>query len=112
VSLDVLLHALVAHSADGGDTPCFAFYAPLATGDFDHPALLSGPLRAIRGLVHRENPVLLHDFRSTPSNFWPHDRSWFAWTDWDLWGTKISGSRGLIDAVRAEPELETVTWAP
>jgi hypothetical protein len=111
-SLDALLHVLAAHSPGGGDTPCFAFYTPMATGDFDHPALLSGPLKAIRDLVQGESPFWPHDFRSTPSNFWPHDRSWFAWTDWDLLGTKISGSRGLIDAVRAEPELETVTWTP
>jgi hypothetical protein len=110
VSLDALMHVLAGHSLDGGDTPCYAFYAPVATGDFDHPALLSGPLRAIRDLVESENPFWPHDFQSTPSNFWPHDRSWFVWTDWDLWGTKISGSGGLIDAVRAEPDLETITW--
>jgi hypothetical protein len=111
-SLDALLHVLADHSSDGGDTPCFAFYAPLAAGDFDHPALMTGPLRAIRELVQGENPFQRDDFQSTPSNFWPHDRSWFAWTDWDLLGTKISGSSALIDSVRAEPDLETITWAP
>ncbi len=79
--------------------------ASLASGDFDHPTLLSGPLKAIRELVEGENP-----YESTPSNFWPHDRTWFVWTDWDLWATKISGSPALIDAVRAEPDLETINW--
>lgn len=110
VSLDALLRVLAGHSADGADTPCLAFYAPVATFDFDHPTLLSGPLRAVRDLVEGEPPSWAR-LRSTPSNFWPRDRSWFAWTDWDLWGTKISGPRGLIDAVGAEPELETVRWA-
>ena len=93
------------HSPAGSGTACFAFYAPVATGDFDAPVLLAGPLRAIRGLVEGENA-----FRSTPGKFWPRDRSWFAWTDWDLWATKISGPHALVDAVRAEPELETITW--
>ena len=29
---------------------------------------------------------------STPSNWRPLDRSWFVYTDWDLWGTKFSGN--------------------
>ncbi|HEV3379947.1 MAG TPA: hypothetical protein VG142_03015 [Trebonia sp.] len=110
VSLDTLLHVLADHSADGADTACYAFYAPVATSDFNHPTLLTGPLRAVRDLVEGERPPWLR-VQSTPSNFWPHDRSWFAWTDWDLWGTKISGSTGIIDAIQAAPELETVLWA-
>jgi hypothetical protein len=105
VSLVALLRVLAEHSVQGGDSPCFAFYASLASGDFDHPTLLSGPLEAIRELVDGESP-----YRSTPSNFWPHDRAWFVWTDWDLWATKISGSLALVDAIRAEPDLETIDW--
>ena len=96
---------LAEHSAQGSDSPCFAFYASLAAGDFDHQTLLSGPLQAIGELVEGENP-----YRSTPSNFWPRDRAWFVRTDWDLWATKISGSRTLINALRVEPDLETIDW--
>ena len=56
-SLDALVHVLASHSADGADTLCFAFYAPEATGDYDHPTLLSGPLRAVRDLVEAESPL-------------------------------------------------------
>ncbi len=105
VSLTALLRVLAEHSAQGADSPCFAFYASLASGDFDHQTLLSGPLQAIRELIEGENP-----YRSTPSNFWPHNRAWFVWTDWDLWATKISVSHTLINALRGEPDLETIDW--
>ena len=41
---------------------------------------------------------------------WPRDRSWFVWTDWDLKGTRLSGSRALGGAARADAVLETVDW--
>lgn len=111
-SLGALLPVLAGHSSGGGETPCVAFYTPLATGDWTSPRLMSGPLRSIRDLVLGENALQRHGVRSTPSNFWPRDRSWFVWTDWDLQGTKVSGSAALITAVRAEPDLETITWPP
>ena len=49
-------------------------------------------------------------FIGTPSNFWPSDRSWFVYTDWDLWGTKVSGPAVLINAIRSDPNLETLDW--
>ena len=40
------------------------------------------------------------------------DRSWFAYTDWDLWGTKASGPESLINKLKADPDLETLGWSP
>ena len=52
----------------------------------------------------------LYDERSgAPTNVWPEDRAWFVYADWDLWATKVSGSPSLIDALRADTILETVT---
>jgi hypothetical protein len=48
----------------------------------------------------------------SPINLWPLDRSWFVLTDWDLWGTKLSGSQALIRDIEADPELETATPPP
>ena len=58
-----------------------------------------GLLPSLPGLVNRE------EWRSgTPSNLWPEDR-WFVYTGWDLWGTKVSGTSELIEAVAAHAEL-------
>lgn len=46
----------------------------------------------------------------TPSNLWPLDRSWMMFTDWDLWGTKVSGPRELMDAIQSAPGLECIDW--
>ncbi len=78
----------------------------MTSGDFDTLTLLNGPLDAIPGLMEGEQP------RSTPSNFWPEDRAWFVWADWDLWATKVSGTAALIQDLRNDPELETLDWPP
>jgi hypothetical protein len=41
----------------------------------------------------------------------PSDKSWFIYSDWDLWGTKVSGSHELARRVLADNRLETVTLA-
>ena len=48
------------------------------------------------------------DLDGTPSNIWPADRSWLVYTDFDLWGTKVSGSAHLVERLVADPELETM----
>ena len=45
----------------------------------------------------------------SPINLWPTDTSWFVLTDWDLWGTKVSGSRELVAAVADDPAIETTS---
>ncbi|MBN1174659.1 MAG: hypothetical protein JXA67_21025 [Micromonosporaceae bacterium] len=103
-SLTALLDVLMSE-AHSPATPCFVFYGSVPVNEFDRPTVLHGPLAAIGGLVVGEDA-----FGSTPSNFWPADRSWFVWTDWDLWATKVSGSPGLVNAVRNHSDLETITW--
>jgi len=106
-SLGALIDVLAAGSTEGPETECYAYYAPLPAGDFDTPHLWRGPLRSI--------PDLIDDFGgaypSSASNFWPVDRSWFVWSDWDLLGTKVSGSRELVAAVKANSSLEAVDWS-
>ncbi|WP_347661030.1 hypothetical protein [Micromonospora sp. B9E7] len=47
----------------------------------------------------------------SPTNLWPEDRSWMVWTDYDLQGSKVSGSKSLIEAVERHPVLETTAWS-
>jgi hypothetical protein len=103
-SWSALLRTLSDSSDAGMDTPCLAYYTPLAHGDFDNVTVMRGPLRALAEIVEDT------EFRSTPSNIWPADRSWLVWTDWDLWGTKVSGSTDLVRRMQDEPALETVHW--
>lgn len=107
-SLDVAsLDALIEHLlVTGPDDDCFACYGLLSarsrsvSGD-----CYRGPISRVADLVDLEAGRT-----STPSNFWAVDRSWFVYTDWDLWATKVSGSRALIDAIVADENLETLVW--
>jgi hypothetical protein len=98
---------LCEHLAETGDAgnECYAFGARLPSGRVDdrHDELL-----VYRGTLS-EVLVLYDDEQSGgPSNLWAADRSWFAYTDWDLWGTKVSGSDELIGGLFADGELEAV----
>lgn len=100
---------VLARSAPGPEpVECVAFWGRLAVPhqDGDRDELWTGPLSALPDLVQANGGP----YRSTPTNFWAHDRSWFVWSDHDLMGTRVSGSLALVDAVRGHPELETVTW--
>lgn len=102
-SFAVLFEILIDIS--GPDGACFAFYGQVPANDYDTPTVLEGPLSAIPGLTQDT------EFRElSPSNWWPADRSWFVWTDYDLTATKVSGPRSLIDRIRAHPSLETAEW--
>jgi hypothetical protein len=105
-SLEALISVLARSSTAGLLTGCFAFYAALPAGDFEDPALRSGPLSGVAEFV------AAGEYRSSPTNLWPIDRSWFVWTDWDLMGTKVRGARSLIERLGAHSELETVLWSP
>jgi hypothetical protein len=95
-----LLSALAAVETAG---EVFAFYGKAASGDFDTQTLFYGELDGLLELYRDQS------LPGSPSNFWPVDRSWFIYTDYDLWATKISGSKELIDALSDDDELETVT---
>lgn len=45
---------------------------------------------------------------NSPNLLWPADHSWFVATEIDQDWTGVAGSVGLIDAVLADPRLETV----
>jgi hypothetical protein len=94
-----LVARLGARSPAGPDTACVAFYGLLLGNDLT-PRLYTGRLAELAGLYDDEAVP------GSPSNLWPADRSWLVYTDWDLWGTKVSGDASLIAALEADPELE------
>lgn len=105
-SLEALLEILAAVSPSGHETACYAHYSPLAANDYDTPHIWRGPLRSIPDLINQRGGP----YPSSPSNFWDVDRSWFVWTDWDLQGTKVSGSEDLREALQGSADLETTSW--
>ncbi|CAM4054638.1 hypothetical protein TSST111916_19965 [Tsukamurella strandjordii] len=115
-SLDGLLAAIASVSPDGSTTECFAYFGggPLLN-EGSESGLWRCRLSEIPELVAATGGVV-EDPRGrtfsgfSPSNFWPIDRSWFVYTDYDLWGTEVSGSPELIAAVEAHQDLETVHW--
>ncbi|WP_285104054.1 hypothetical protein [Promicromonospora sp. MEB111] len=103
-SLTALLDIVGDFSGPG--LACFAYYGMVPANEYERLTVLEGTLSAIGGLTRNEDL-----FRGlSPSNWWPSDRSWFVWTDYDLTATRVSGSRTLIEAVRSHPLLETLDW--
>lgn len=95
---------LIARLANASSSPeCIAAYSFLAGNwpDDANPCFV-GPVDRLLELCD--------DGLGTPSNFWAIDRSWFVFTDWDLWATKVNGPPDLIAALEADPELETLSW--
>ncbi|MET9855482.1 hypothetical protein ABZY57_21365 [Streptomyces sp. NPDC006450] len=99
---DQLIRFLTAHSSQGADTPCLAYYNPLVMQDFETRHVRSGRLGDAGALF--DNPEVL----CTPSNLWAADRSWVVFTDYDLWATKVCGPRPLVEALLTDPEIEAV----
>lgn len=95
---------LIAHlSTASSSSECVAAYSFLAGRwpDNGNPCFV--------GQVDRLLDLCEQGF-GTPSNFWANDQSWFVYTDWDLWATKVNGPRSLIAALEADTELETISW--
>lgn len=69
--------------------------------------LLDGPLDAVGAIGHRPGgwPSLI---RQSPQWWWPDDRAWFVGTEIDCPWTYVGGSRRLIEAVSADPRIESV----
>ncbi len=86
-------------------TPCFAYYGDTTVSQFGEVMAFQGPLADIPKLV---DPTQNRD--GTPSNFWPEDRSWLVYTNWDLLATKVSGPVSLVERLELEPALETLRW--
>ena len=101
-----LVELLVAQSETTGQTLAMCYFAPLATraDTFDRPLVVTRNLADLPSLYDWE------DVHGSPSNIWPQDRSWFVYTDWDLCGTRVSGTAQLIASVVADPQLETISY--
>jgi len=60
---------------------------------------------------------LLDDYGATGSfgsgqDWWPSDRAWLIYTDWDLSITIVHGSGSLLEYLLADPTLETARMEP
>lgn len=101
-SLLALIKVLTQHSSDGDVRNCFFYYGavPLMIRG---PAVYAGDLLELMPFVRSER-----DMHFTPNNIWPADRSWFIYTDYDLWATRISGSKALIDTLTKDGEIDAV----
>ena len=106
-SLSHLSDVLARQTSGGADARCIAYYSPLACGDWEEPWLREVDLGKIGALVDRAERRV-----GSPSNWWPIDKSWMVFTDWDLWATKVSGTAALISAIKADEHLETIDWQP
>lgn len=51
-------------------------------------------------------------FSTSPTAWWPKDRQWVVYTDWDLSFTVIAGSAELDARLNRSRELEIVRVAP
>lgn len=102
------LAALIPHLISASpDDICIATYGLLATAmRYEPGACFQGPISKMPRLVNMDVGT-----GGSPSNIWAKDRSWFVYTDWDLWGTKVSGPRSLIDQIIADADLETLLWS-
>jgi len=52
-------------------------------------------------------PDRVHWFEQAPNLIWPADHSWYVASEYDLDSTLVGGSRDLVDAILASPNLET-----
>jgi hypothetical protein len=72
----------------------------------DQPHLYSGDLNEVTSFLTKPH------FGGTPECWWPQDRSWCVYTDWDLTFTLIGGSRVLMDGCLGHPVLECIEVTP
>ncbi len=102
------LEALTPHLERAAPSQeCVAAYGIVTAVRDNVQQCFSGSVSGLRELIDPAESRI-----GTPSNVWPRDRSWFVYTDWDLWGTKVSGPRSLIRALVEDETLETLRWPP
>ncbi len=99
---DRLLDHLARSSLDGWDTTCTAYRSAVATGNFDSNTVFECELRELSALYDETS-------WGAPNNVWPDDRSWFTYTNDDLWATRISGSHHLIKALAEDEQIEAIS---
>lgn len=103
-SLKTLVSWLADQSHDGAGTTCVGYFTPMIRANFDRPLMYQFRLDELESLATKMA------VKATPSNWWPLDRSWFVYTDWDLWGTKFSGDASLVASLERSTDLETIIW--
>ncbi len=105
-SLADLVAVLGAAERTDESPTCWVHNAHLMTGDFDKESVGREILARVPHRLYGDS-----DQKFSPTNFWPHDRSWFVYTDWDLSATKVSGPNELISMLESHPTLETIRWS-
>lgn len=98
-----LIQHLAEASEHGGATECRCYYSPLTSEDMQTRVVYAGELHELVDLYESD------DVTGSPTNFWPTDRSWLVYTDWDLCGTRVSGDERLINAIATDRTLEVRT---
>lgn len=72
----------------------------------DLPHLYSGDLGDLTTFLIKPH------FGGTPECWWPEDRGWCVFTDWDLTFTLIGGSKELVETCVAHPMMECMVVKP
>lgn len=102
-SLDLpTLRALLPHLQIEGSEPSFFYYDLLATvGNHEGGYLFTGLLEDVLTCFD------LEEVRGvSPTFWWPSDRQWCVYTDWDLKWSYIGGSRAIIERLVTDSALE------
>lgn len=102
--LERLLVHLAEHSDGGVGQVCHAYYPGWVTRFDDSLGDVVLKLRLDEVMELYNEPAV----PGSPINLWSSDQRWFVLSDWDLWGTRVSGERQLIHDVEQDLELETI----
>jgi hypothetical protein len=98
-SLDLETYCeFLAQATHVTQSDCVAYQANL----WESPVAYVGALQ--------DFPALLSKYDFTPTYIFPVGREWCLWTDYDLSGTLVCGDASFIEALEANPELETLVW--
>jgi hypothetical protein len=99
-----LVDLLIQHSPQGAATDCLAYFSPAQHLPRSEDGLV------LAGLLRDAANLYDHPYGTgSPANFWSSDRSWVTWSDWDLWGTKVTGPAVLGNAILGDPQLEAIS---
>jgi len=82
-------------------------FEPGGAGDKGLVWIASG-IRAVRATDEAPAETEGSDWvrRESPNLIWPEDRAWFVQSEYDYDSTVLGGSRALVDALLASPDLE------
>ena len=81
---------------------CFFLYHSITTDDYESDWLFEGRLDDV--FLARNVPGV----HASPTCWWPEDRKWFVYTDYDLAFTLFAGDIETIDTLVSNPNLECI----